>query len=132
MPITFACAVRNAVVWAVIRRRLRAAVGGSTPLSDCERQQYGSFPAATESGQPLPTPLPNVEKAGGKALEHSEIALLWAASHLFFTFFVIRDAAEGAVERVETSSRQDMASGSSDAAEQPGTSSGEDCSVIGP
>lgn len=122
MPITFACAVRNAVVRAVIRRRVRAAVSGATPLSAREREQYRTFAAATENGPPLPPPLPNGEEEGGRTREDSETALLWAASHLFSTFFVIRDAAELAHESGEANS----GSVASDAAEEAGTTSGDD------
>lgn len=94
MPITFACAVRNAVVRAVIRRRVRAGEGTPTALTARELARFRTFSAASEGEPPLPPPLPGAEEGHGRTLAESERALLWAAAHLFSTFFVVRDAAE--------------------------------------
>lgn len=94
IPITFACAVRNAVVRAVIRRRVRAGVGTATSVSGKEREQCNRFKAAGEGDRPSLPPLPDDEQAEERTLQEAEKALLWASSHLFSTFFIIRDAVE--------------------------------------
>lgn len=94
IPITFACAVRNAVVRAVIRRRVRVGVCTATSVSAKERVQYNRFVAAAEGERPSLPPLPDTDEGEERTREEAEKALLWASSHLFSTFFIIRDAVE--------------------------------------
>lgn len=66
--ITSACAVRNAVVRAVIRRRVRSGVGTSTSVSAKERVQHNRFVAAAEGDRPSLPPLPDAEEKRGADL----------------------------------------------------------------
>lgn len=62
IPIKSACAVRNAVSRAVIRKRVRAGVDTATSISAKERKQYNRFVAPAEGERPSLPPLPDAEE----------------------------------------------------------------------
>lgn len=76
IPITSACAVRHAVVRAVIRRRFHSGVGTSTSVRVKEWVQHNRFVAAAKGDRPSLLPLPDAEESEERTCEEAQKALL--------------------------------------------------------
>jgi len=91
MAITYACAVRNATVRAVIRHRVRSGAIDSVAVSADEVVKFRAFEAAVVGPPPTPPPEPTEESRGVRTHEEQERALRWAAATLFHKFFFVRN-----------------------------------------
>lgn len=95
---TSACAACNAVVGAVIRRRVRSVVGMAASMSARALEQSNRFVAVTEGDRLCLPPLPDPDEDDERTHHDAEKALLCASSYLFSTCFIIRDAVEDGEE----------------------------------
>jgi len=91
MVITYACAVRNATVRAVIRHRVRSGAVDSVAVTANEVLKFRPFEAAMSGAPPAPPPPPTEESRGLRAREEQEAALRWSVATLFHKFFYVRN-----------------------------------------
>jgi len=89
LAITYACAVRNATVRAVIRHRVRSGADDPVALTLEEARKYRAFAMEPFTERPAPPPPPSETSRGLRTPAESEQALRWAASKLFSTFFTV-------------------------------------------
>jgi len=89
LAITYACAVRNATVRAVMRHRVRSGADDPVALTTEEARKYRAFAMEPFAERPAPPPPPSETSRGLRSLPESEHALRWAAHKLFSTFFTV-------------------------------------------
>ena len=89
LAITYACAVRNATVRAVIRHRVRSGADDAVALTLEESRKYRAFAVEPFTERPAPPPPPSETSRGLRSQLEAEQALRWAASKLFPTFFTV-------------------------------------------
>jgi len=87
LPITYACAVRNATVRAVIRHRVRSGAEDPVALTTEEARKYRAFMLDPFSQRPAPPPTPTETSRGLRTPADAETALHWASFRLFTAFF---------------------------------------------
>ena len=91
MVITYACAVRNATVRAVIRHRVRSGAVNSGAVTANTVLKCRAFEAAMSGAPPAPAPPPTEESRCLRTREQQEAALRWSAATLFYKFFYVRN-----------------------------------------
>ena len=89
MAVTYACAVRNATVRAVMRHRVRSGAEDAVALTIEEARKYRAFMWEPFSERPAPPPAPTETSRGLRTPADAESALHWAAFKLFSTFFEV-------------------------------------------
>jgi len=89
LSITYARAVRNATVRAVIRHRVRSGAADAVALTAEEARKFKAFTLQPFMERPAPPPTPTETSRGMRSPADAEKALHWSAFTVFSTFFSV-------------------------------------------
>jgi len=125
LAITYACAVRNATVRAVIRHRIRSGADDAVALTADEARKFKAFAMQPFTERPAPPPPPTESSRGMRTPTDAEAALQWSAFKLFSTFFHVPN-----IESVPNAPTAAAAVARREGAAAEGSTDGEDESVV--